>query len=65
MTETKTTETHPRWGSIVDAARHCGLSPATIRQLLARKELKKYKPTPKKVLVDLHELDRLIQSRAV
>lgn len=62
---TKTNLPEPRWASITDAAAHSGLAPNTIRRLLARKQLKKYQPTPRRVLVDLHELDRLIQSTAV
>ncbi len=62
-----TTKKHPepRWASIADAAVHSGLAANTIRRMLARKELTKYRPTPRRVLVDLHELDRLIQAAAV
>jgi excisionase family DNA binding protein len=55
----------PRWATVQEAAEHTSLAPNTIRRMLARKELRKFKPTPRRVLIDLHELDQLIQSKAV
>jgi hypothetical protein len=50
-----------RYGSVDEAGAYCGLSPRSIRQMLADKRLSAFRPQPGKVLVDLRELDALIR----
>jgi excisionase family DNA binding protein len=58
------TTAEPRWATIATAAKHSGLSVNTIRHMIARGKLRKYKPT-RRVLVDLSELDRHIKASVV
>jgi excisionase family DNA binding protein len=51
-----------RYFSLSDAEAYTGLSVQTLRRLARAGRLQVYRPSPKRVVVDREELDRLILS---
>lgn len=60
MATTNGRETAPRFLSIDQAARHAGLSPKSIRRMLAAGKLTAYRPVKGRVLIDRLQLDQAI-----
>lgn len=54
----------PRWLTVAGASRYCGLSPDTIRRLLARRDLRQYRVC-RRLLIDRRQLDEFIQENQV
>lgn len=51
-----------RFVAPVDAARYAGVSLPTIRRMLADGRLTPYRPSPRRVVVDLQQIDAFILS---
>jgi len=47
--------------TVADAAEFTGLSVATIRNLLATRELTPYRPVPGRIVIGLDELDKFVR----
>ena len=50
-----------RYGSIADAAEYIGVTPRTIRQMIADGRLTGYRNGPRLIRVDLNEVDDAMQ----
>ena len=50
--------------SVAEAAAVTGLSEGTVGNAVRRGQLKAYKPTPRRVLIPVEELESFIRSRA-
>lgn len=50
-----------RYGSIADAAEYLGVTPRTIRQMIADGRLTGYRNGPRLVRVDLNEVDAAME----
>ena len=50
-----------RYGSIADAAEYIGVTPRTIRQMIADGRLTGYRSGPRLIRVDLNEVDDAMQ----
>jgi excisionase family DNA binding protein len=56
--------TAQRYAAVAEVAAYTGLSEGTIRTLLATGALTTFRPVPGRILLDLHEVDRLIRKSA-
>lgn len=71
MADTTTDQTYRERGdgrrfvSLSVAERDWGLSESTLRRLVERGELRLYKPTARRVLLAVAELNRLVESACV
>ncbi len=54
------TKPNQRFLGIVDAARYAGLSPESVRRLIAGGRLTAYRPVKGRVVVDVRQLDALV-----
>lgn len=50
-----------RYGSISDAAEYIGVTPRTIRQMIADGRLTGYRNGPRLIRVDLNEIDAVME----
>ncbi len=50
-----------KYVAISQAAEFAGLSPGTIRNLIATGELTAFRPVPGRIVLDLYEVDRLVR----
>ena len=62
---TADTTTATRFVSLEQAAEHSTLSIQTLRRAIRRKELRAYRPSGRRVLIDVLELDMWIHGAAV
>lgn len=57
----QSTPNRRRYGSIADAAEYIGVTPRTIRQMIADGRLTGYRNGPRLIRVDLNEVDDAMQ----
>lgn len=55
------TSNRRRYGSIADAAEYLGVTPRTIRQMIADGRLTGYRNGPRLIRVDLNEVDAAME----
>lgn len=54
------TPSRRRYGSIADAAEYIGVTPRTIRQMIADGRITGYRNGPRLIRVDLNEIDDVV-----